>query len=354
MKGHRRLPDGRWRVYGRVNGQFFERRFPADTSRQEREEWRDSKREELCQRHERNEADLPPPDTFATDADRYLDAVASMKTFRWRKDDITLWVAVFGARERAKITPTEIRAQLHEWRQKYSASTCNHRRTALMHLYSVLDADTGRPNPVRAVPRFRAPEPEPRGLPPATVAKILRHARPRRETASYARLLVLALTGLPPAVLKRLRPEHWEKRHHRIWVAGREKGKGTRGRFMPLIPEAEGALKLLNQLDAWGEFNTSALNRLFGRAVKASGLPPGPTLYDLRHSFGTTAYKATGDLQAVAELLMHSDTRQTKRYALGAMDARAKVTLRGFRHTIARSNFGKKLVTARKSRKKSG
>ena len=56
-----------------------------------------------------------------------------------------------------------MRAALADLRRTHAASTCNHYRQALLSLYQYLDG-ADAPNPVRAVPNFASPDPEPRGL----------------------------------------------------------------------------------------------------------------------------------------------------------------------------------------------
>jgi integrase len=49
-----------------------------------------------------------------------------------------------------------------------------------------------------------------------------------------------------------------------------------------------------------------------------TGLRP----YDLRHSFGSAVYAATGDLRAAQQLLGHASQRMTDRYTLSAVPER--------------------------------
>ena len=90
---------------------------------------------------------------FADDARAYVACVRSMPTYAQRAQHIREWVAVFGEDWRDRITPDQIAAQLAVWRQTKSASSVNKRRTALMHLYSVLDGKAERePCPGRPAP----------------------------------------------------------------------------------------------------------------------------------------------------------------------------------------------------------
>ena len=63
-----------------------------------------------------------------------------MASYGERERNIGLWTAEFGSRRRDSITTDEIAAVMQGWEQQgYAASTLNHRRGALMHLWSQLD-----------------------------------------------------------------------------------------------------------------------------------------------------------------------------------------------------------------------
>ena len=271
--------------------------------------------------------------TFAADVAAYLASVAAMPTFQTRKQHIEEWLDYFGkARRRDTITPAEIAAALNLWRTTpresrhgrnatrtvtLSASACNQRRTALMHLWATLDGRHA-PNPVRAVPKFRAPATPPRALPYATIRAIL---APLRASKTKARLLVLAHTGLPHAQIAQLTPADVNLRAKTVTVHGRRKGAGTLSSIRPLSREAVAAFKLFAQMEAWGRFSVSTLRIRFRAACVRAGVPP-VTPYVLRHSYGTELLRLTGDLHATQALMGHSDPRQTQRYASGASDAR--------------------------------
>jgi len=171
----------------------------------------------------------------------------------------------------------------------------------------------------------------------------------------------------------RLRPDHVDWMGKSLYVPGREKGRGTRGRRVPLLPEGLKALRALDQHDGWGPFSTSSVHKSFlvacshvkqelaaqqaprerdaheaethsrehaafraacKRVIKAAAKAgsPVPSLdgvrpYDLRHSFGTAVYRASGDIRATQELLGHSAPALTARYTLGAVDDRLKAAV---------------------------
>jgi len=336
-----------WRAAIRVKGALYTKRFPPDTTITAMQDWRQATRVDKLRAHQRHASRRTAAGSFAEDAETYLKAVRAMPTYRWRKADLEAWIAEFGTRTRSTITSDEIRAVLHRWRLEgraiiryafdirtrqrvaveighasLSESACNHRRTALMHLYTVLDGKAA-PNPVRDVPRFREPDPEPRGIPLETVQRIL-DAMP--ESATKARCLVMAWTGLPHATLMQLTASNLRWHDQAVYVPRRRKGKGTKARILPLLPQALEAFRMMARCDAWGRFSRDSLRRSLHRACDAVELPR-IRPYDLRHSFLTAAYEASGDIRAVQVLADHADAKLTTRYTLGAVDIRVRDTL---------------------------
>jgi len=202
-------------------------------------------------------------------------------------------------------------------------------------MFNRLDG-SDQPNPVRRSFVPREPEPEPRGLSYETVREILDQMPERgqalkgqaRDNASKtkARLAVMAYTGLPPASIMRLRPKDVRWESGSVFVQGRRKGRGTRGRTMPLTSKGLEALKRFDELDCWGSFSTSSMWKSFQRAAAKADVE-GVRPYDLRHSFGSAIYATTGDLSAAQSLLGHSSSRMTERYTLAAVPERLRAAI---------------------------
>ena len=151
----------------KVNGTQRERRFPKDTGLRGIREWQDQVRVAL-----RAAAPKQPRSSFKMDAHRYLAMVRRMPSYRERKRNINNWIAEFGPRRRDSITTEEIWAVLQRWEEGYAASTLNHLRGALMHVWTRLDGKDAK-NPVARIPRYREPGAEPRGLSWEDVDRIL-------------------------------------------------------------------------------------------------------------------------------------------------------------------------------------
>lgn len=314
-----RLPRGitqrkeGWRISVTVHGTLHQRSFPPRTPQATVET-------ELLKARQRWGAGKGalPTGTFADDVRRYLtDHFAGRPGLEERARHLTLWTQALGEDTlRVTITRDDIARVLNGWRAAgLAADTANKRRTALLALYHALDGKGGS-NPVREVPKFRPPDPLPRGLAYPLIEKAFK-AMPRCKTK--ARLRVLAYTGMRAGQLMQLTPALWDHRRHVLTVPGTTKGRGTKPYVVPLSKLATEALKEFDALDAWGRFTWAPMARMWKAAATKAKLPPGTVPYDLRHSFGTQIFRKTGNLKAAKDLLGHSSLRMTERYTLAAV-----------------------------------
>lgn len=310
--------------------------FPPDTTLPELKQWRVDQRAEFKRKRIAAADQAPPPSNgFTRDAESYLNAVAHMASYSDRKRDIDWWVTLFAEKPREHITSAEIAAALSGL--KLSASSINHRRTALAHLWRTLDGKSAR-NPVREVPKRREPDAEPRGLSYDIIQKIF---DAMEESATKARLMVLAWTGIPQAQQRRIQAADIDVKSRSVYVRGRQKGHGTKGRRVPLSPDGVKAFKAYIRNDAFaGTFSRSSswksfrlackkveeASRKTKRPISLAGVRP----YDLRHSFGTQVYAASGDIRATQILMGHSKPEMTHRYTLGAVDEQVGKALAAF------------------------
>lgn len=294
-------------------------------------------------------ADLPETGhTLREDVAAYLRQVQTMPTIRHRRDDLALWLKVLGPdRPRHAITSGDIRAQLEQWRADgYAASTVNHRRTALMHLWSVLDGKSA-PNPARDVPRYHedSQDAPPRALSQTAADLIMACMGP---SLTRARLELYRWTGWDQATMAQLTPAdiRWDDA---VNVPTRKKGRGVVRQWLPLLPQGWAALREYKRLGAWGAFSTASARTRFRRAARkarrqvatayakrtmdrAAARRLRAELLDvtpkqLRHTFGTLVAAVTQDDRAVQALLQHADLRQTHRYTGATVDPRVAAAL---------------------------
>lgn len=331
-----RLTRGRtvlgFRAFVRVRGpqcpqgRLASKRFAPDTSIKDLKAWREDQRTDARKATAPTAQTLASVGGFSADADRYLKAVAAMTSIADRTRDVLAWAAVFGGRQRSTITAADVAAQLAIWRKTLSAASVNHRRTALMHLWRVLDGRSAA-NPVRETRKSREPDALPRGVPYEIVRRMLNRLAPSK---SRARLKVMAFTGLPHAQIETLALADIDLTRRTLIIHGRKKGTGTPARAVPLGAEGVEALEEFIAAEAWGHFSRGGLRKAFMEARRKE-IAATPTTraalesmrpYDLRHSFGTAVYAATGDIRATQVLMGHSRVEMTQRYTLGAVDAR--------------------------------
>lgn len=317
-----------YRVFVRVHhgqGGLRSKLFPLSATITEMKQWREDTR--VAVRQQPIGAKPDPPIGFAADAETYLKAVKAMPSYQDRARDIQLWVDVFGETPRKEIPVTAIAAQLAMWAAKKAASTLNHRRTAMMHLYRVLDGKSAA-NPIRDIPKYREPEPQPRGVSYAVIDTIL---GAMRDSKTKALLAIIAATGFTPAMIKKMDATHLKLDTRQAFQPGRKKGGGTKGRWMPISGRAVEAFKLALREDLFGHVpSRGSVRKSFRLAcdhVCDDGALDGIRPYDLRHSFGSAVYEASGDIRATQILMGHTKAEMTHRYTLGAIDHRVTEAL---------------------------
>jgi integrase len=284
--------------------------------------WRSAKREELRRRHPKASAG-----SLLKDAERYLSQVKAMPTYAQRRDHINLWIAALGPNlPRQSIGAEQIGAVLQQWRTDgLGPAACNKRRTALMHMWSKLDGKGAR-NPVRDVPKFRAPDALPRGKDPHVVDAALLKAPLCRSRAACR---VLLWTGLRPVELDRAEPDDYNKKLKTLVV---RTAKGGRVRVLPLTPQAIAALDEFDAENGWHHVPQAApLGRWLKKITKLD-----LRVYDLRHSYGTALALRKTRLDVIGSLLGHSTLELSKRYTLAAVTPDALEATSALARTIAR------------------
>jgi len=334
---HRRRKG--WRVEVRVHRTLYTKQFPLDTPISEMRAWR----EDQVDRFSRTRTSAG---SFSADIDTYLGRVAAMPTYHQRAAHLALWAHELGRdRPRRSITAEEIDVVLQGWLETLAPATVRKRRTALQSFFQKMNGKKSTdPNPVKATDTPAAPKAEARALDyhriAAAIAAMPTHratkkGRPPRLSLAPIRVRVLAYTGIPPGILKRVGPTDLQLTAGTVRVVPRHKGAGVEARTLTLTAEGLAAFKAFHAAHAYGPFVTESLNRAFKRGCKTAGLDPATVdLYDLRHSFLTALYQVTRDLATVGRLGLHAEgSRVTARYAKGAdqaVDAAAAAALSQF------------------------
>jgi integrase len=342
---------GRWQVFAKVKGRVVAKSYSLDTALDVLK----AKRRDLIARATLGpepSPDLGDCDLFPDEAEHYLTLVGGMPSFADRAYEIRQWSAAFETRSRATIKSKDIRQVLETWRVSGRADggplapgSLNRRRTALMHLYTTLDGKSAA-NPVKDVPVYDESAAEQiRAQPPMALARIIgrvqalkwKTRRPahqgtrRAPSKTKARLWLMLCTGWPPAQIMTLQPTDLDAAHERVWVAGRKKGKGSKGRWLPLVPGAIQAVRRFFAAKATGRFSTSGMHKAFQRALAAEnrwrqqhGQPRLPHMspYACRHTFGTELAKVVKDERVIQEMLLLTNPQQVRRYTEAATASR--------------------------------
>jgi integrase len=159
---------------------------------------------------------------------------------------------------------------------------------------------------------------------PETEAKLLAVARQPMKNV----LIIIQDTGMRPEEVFRIRIENidWTRR-----LIFNPSGKTKAARRH--VPTSERMLNLLlvrsaGKRDGWlfpsprakdGHLTTVA--KQFRDARSKAGLSGSLVLYCARHTFGTAAYEATGNLAMVMNVMGHTDVRTSMRYQHPALDS---------------------------------
>ena len=248
----------------KVHGVQREIRFPPDTSLKTIRARRDELRASL--------RTLPhgARHTLAHDAGRYLQQVKStlLVSFKDRCRDIEVWLPMFG-HLRTLSLPSQLavlNAQLHEWRETHAASSCNHRRHALLHLVRLL---YGRGAAVNIdLVRFPLAQPKSRWVHRTHIDAVLAHLTPGSKTRN--RLELMHWTGMRPSQMGRLTRADFHLQDPIPYVSV---PRGKRGRLaaVPLVDEAVTAARAVIASDALGAWSTPSANKAIRTAAGKAG-----------------------------------------------------------------------------------
>lgn len=310
-----------------VNRRSKAKRFARGTGMKEMTAWQDAIRGLL-----RKKAPKITSGTLAQWTRDYLKGKTSMPSYEARRADAEAWLPAFGDRAPLSLTKNELRQQMNTWHEAgVAGSTLNHRKTALTAVLNEFK-DEDDPNPAKALKRSPEADIEPRAVAPSILAEIINAMPPSK---SRAMLKVMAATGHPFERQRKLVPAHVQLEHRRVFLVARKKGKGTAGRWYALTNEGVTAYQEFIDQQAWGGARRASLYVCFlrghaaanrRRALVNAPLIPPIRPYDLRHSFGTEAYRREGDIRAVAELL-DCTVETALRYTLGAVPARMQAVV---------------------------
>jgi len=370
-----RRKRGKWQARVEIDGKEYTKTFPLDEPIATMREWREEQIDTYG-------GQLAPgqPGSLGEDVKLYLQRITAMPTYKQKAAHLALWVKALGAnRPRRSITSAEIDAVLQEWlvtptkpepgkKGRPSAptglapGTVRKRRRTLQSLWVKLDGKQAA-NPVKGSANPREPKTEARGLNYALIDQAIaampetRSSKPgtvKRRSLSKIRARVIAYTSIPPGLLKTIAPHDLSLAAKTVRVVPRAKGAGVEARTLPLTTKAVEAFADFHAANAYGSFNTEALNRAFKRGCAHAGLDPKTVhLYDLRHSFLSQVYRVTKDLATVGRLGLHAEGSVTSaRYAKGANAEVDAAAVRAFELAVNQQRGHSRPAQPARSRKR--
>ena len=233
-------------------------------------------------------------------------------SLRDRRRDLAVWLPRFG-HLRTLALPShlaDLNAQLHEWRRTLAASSCNHRRHALVHLVRLL---YGRRAAVDLIDLTRFPPALPtlRWVNRANIEAVLGQLTPGSKTG--VRLELMHWTGMRPSQMGRLTRADFHLEEPIPYVSV---PRGKRGRLaaVPLVDEAVVVARVFIESEAFGAWSTPSANKAIRTAARKADLEPF-TVYQIRHAFATWLRHAGADLADIQDLYGHTDSTTTRIYA---------------------------------------
>jgi integrase len=153
-------------------------------------------------------------------------------------------------------------------------------------------------------------------------------------------LIIIQDTGMRPEEVFRIRIENidWVRR-----MVLNPNGKTSASRRRVPISERMFDLLMLRCADrqqGWlfpsskaADGHLTTVAKQFREARRKAGLPESLVLYCARHTFGTAAYEATGNLAMVMKVMGHTDVRTSMRYQHPGLESiREAIGQRNLRH----------------------
>lgn len=313
MTGHKRDKYG-WRAFVKVGAIQREKRFPADSTFDTRERWRDECRVALRK--------IVKPsgsaNTLRADIRRdYLKrpSILALVSYKSRVCELDAWIALLGNEPRGTITRDQILAARDNWlADGYAPKTVNHRVRALRHVYRTLDGSRA-PTPCDDIRKLPEPDAQPKFVP---VAKIRAVGKRLTDPKTRARFMVLTATGQRPAQLKRAVRTDVNLRR-RIWMV--RPAKRGNPIPVPLTQDMIVAFKALTAADAWGTFDGSD----YAKDLYAAGWPRDVRPYNAKHTVAITLAESDAEWEDIRDWFGQKDIKTTRIYT-GLVAKRLKST----------------------------
>lgn len=318
-----------------LGGARKRKRFPSSTPISTMTAWLQEQRGEVHQ--QRQSMTVLAKQSFEWDVEReYLPQIRHLAAYTERRIDIERWAALFKGRNRNTIKTSEIRKHISAWAagvgtdrvdrhgkvikgKKLSASTLNHRLSALSNFYELLNGKRGY-NPVAEVERFQEEEKPIHVVSETWLKKIVAKLQPN---VTGARLRCLIYTGMRPKQLERMQREDINPENGSVWIRAAKGGRTNLislpdagvSAFRDLIRFAEDTTLHKRFRHRWGQkIAQESANAALRRAAQAAGYTGPITRYVFRHSFATLMLDKGASTRQVQQQLTHSSLELIEKY----------------------------------------
>lgn len=228
------------------------------------------------------------------------------------------------------ITPRDIQMHHASIKESHSPGTAN-RHLALLSATFRKALEWGRAdrNPVAGIKAFKENNQKQRFLSPEEIGRLFVAMESEKNQVAVAALKLLLLTGTRRQEALSARWEHINLDQGQWWLPQTKNG---RGRYVTLSDEVKALLMALPSRESGGWVFPSRIEgkafhnprKALDRLLKAAGIEH-LRIHDLRHSFASLAVNSGATLYEVQDLLGHSTSQMTQRYAHLADSGRVRV-----------------------------
>lgn len=316
--------------YGReirwVEGRTRSKRFPLDAPLEDLKAYRARM---VRQAGDRRKATAGG--SFVRDLARWLRTRKTKPCYGSDRSHLKPWAKLFRRGSRFAIERADVQQAIHEWAAlrkadgtpKYSPRELRHRLKLLQQVFRWLDP--GQPTPCDGVKLPKVSTRKPRPVADAMVRRMALALREQerlgrlRNAKTRARYLMLMLTGVRPAQLKRAKLADVDA-DLGIWYV--EPAKGDDGTVVVFNADMRKAWDLFVGAGAFGAYDSSS----FAKTLQRNGWPKGVRPYNLRHKVGQTLRELGAPLDDIQQHLGHKSPVTTDAFYLVPSLARMTAT----------------------------
>jgi len=300
----------RWR-----DGRSRSKRFPSDAPLADLKLFRlRMQRQAADRRHATGDG------SFVRDVARFLRTRKGRPCFKSDRAHLRPWMKLFRRQSRFHVTREAVQRTVTAWAaHPYSPRELRHRVKLLDQFFRFYDP--GQLTPCAGVKLPKTVKRKPRPVADAILNDVALRLRHQEETnrlrdgKTRARYLILALSGVRPAQLKRAQPTDVDLERG-VWYI--DPAKGDEGTIVALNQELRAAWALFAGAGAWGPYDS----RSFSKTLKRNGWPQDVRPYQLRHTVGQRLKEHSVGLGDIQEHMGHSSPVTTEQAYLGPSLAR--------------------------------